>query len=57
MSDGETLYRRLHKLGAKYFLVKYSEAITPMMPYGDPGFSRRFQLLFRELKLRTLSIS
>ena len=46
MSDGETLYRRLHKLGAKYFLVNYSEAITPMMPYGDPGFSRRFQLLF-----------
>ena len=46
MSDGETLYRRLHKLGAKYFLVNYSEAITPIMPYGDPGFSRRFQLLF-----------
>jgi len=46
MSDGETLYRRLHTLGAKYFLVNYSEAITPMMPYSDPGFSRRFQLLF-----------
>jgi hypothetical protein len=46
MSDGETLYHRLHELGAKYFLVNYSEAITPMMPYDDPGFSRHFQLVF-----------
>lgn len=46
MSDGETLYRRLHQLSAKYFLVNYSEARTPMIPYGDPGFSRHFQLLF-----------
>ena len=45
MSDGETLYHRLHELGAKYFLVNYSEAITPMMPYDDPGFSRHFHCL------------
>ena len=46
MSDGETLYRRLQGFGAKYFLVNYSEAITPMLPYGDPDFSRHFQLIF-----------
>jgi hypothetical protein len=46
MSDGETLYRRLQRFGAKYFLVNYSEAITPMLPYGDPDFSRHFQLIF-----------
>jgi hypothetical protein len=48
LSDGETLYRRLRELGAKYFLVNYSEAITPMLLYDDPGFSRHFQLVFED---------
>jgi hypothetical protein len=55
--SGRSLYETLHSLGARYFLLNLWQGYVPALPYDDPEFRQRFELLFADRSAELYRIS